>query len=143
VRGTATGQHGDVPRQDNPQEQGAPNEMSARRWREALALTLAEPVLAVCPFSCTTPPGDPGSLPRRVVLAITPIAVRAYSCTPGGDIDATRELAIWNRATVQVTIAPGVVLSLADANGHGVVLHATSDARCDAFIRLAQHPVTA
>ena len=146
MHGAANGEHGDVPRQDDPHDQDQQNEMWARRWREALALTLAEPVLAVCPFSCAAPPGDPGSPARCVVLAITPITVRAYPRTPGGDIDATRELAIWNRATVHVTAArrePGVVLSLADANGHGIVLHATSDAHCDAFIRLVQHPVTA
>jgi hypothetical protein len=41
VHGAANGEHGDVPRQDDPHDQDQQNEMWARRWREALALTLA------------------------------------------------------------------------------------------------------
>jgi hypothetical protein len=31
-------------------------------------------------------------------VAITPITVRVYHRMPCGDIDPTRELAVWNRA---------------------------------------------
>jgi hypothetical protein len=36
-----------------------------------------------------------------------------------------------------------VALSLTEADGHGIKLYATSDAPCDAFIRLVQHTVRA
>ena len=130
----------------NPRDQDEQTEILARRWRSALTLMLAEPILGVCPFSCVAVPHHARCTPRSVILAITPITVRIYQRMPCGDIDPTRELAARNRASGDVAVARherGVTLRLADTDGHRIELHAMSSAQCDAFIRLVQHAVDA
>jgi hypothetical protein len=116
-----------------------------RACRAALALTLAEPVLAVVSFRVTAST-DARMLPGQFVLAITPTDVPVRACFSRGGVDATRERAVWSRAALRVRVArdaSGVVLVVTTPAGDRIDLHAASHAETDVFVALIAHRIGA
>jgi hypothetical protein len=116
-----------------------------RACRAALALTLAEPVLALAPFGVTATTDDARMLPGQLVLAITPTDVHVYACSSRGGVDVTRQLAAWSRAALRVSVAldaSGVVLVVTTPAGDRIDLHAASHAETDVFVALITHRVS-
>ena len=108
-------------------------------------MTLAEPVLAVAPFHVTATT-DARMLRRRLVLALTPTNVHVRACSSRGGADVMRELAIWSRARLRVSVARDasrIAVAVTTPAGDRIDLDAAGHAETDVFVALIAHRISA
>lgn len=123
--------------------------MWEERYRSAVQHQLDEPVLAAGLFrrrrGLADLSGRGSSLPRTFVVAVTPMRLHAFAASPRGeDLQVGDEVAVWDRASVQVRAhdtSAGTRVTIARPGADGAVVCRTGkDELSRSVVRYMEDP---